>query len=121
MINWSTKYSTHKVQNIEKILHEKTPFTAYKTKLLMDHYVTCVLAKYVHLHKASVLKAMSHRYLCIYLELYFSSCTLSLVLSTLHSSFSKFQVKAIVSIEKLKLVLGLRYIGTKNCNYYAML
>ena len=29
-------------------------------------------------------------------------------------------VKAIVSIEKLKLVLGLRYIGTKKCNYYAM-
>ena len=56
-----------------------------------------------------------YRYLCIYLKLYFSSCTLSLVLSTLHSSFSKFQVKAIVSsIEKLKLVLGLRYIGTKN-------
>ena len=79
----STKYSTHKVQKHWENRARDNSICGLQ-KVLMEHYVTCVLSKYVH--KASVLKTI----FCIYLELCFSSCTLSLVLSTLHSSFSKF-------------------------------
>ena len=86
-----TKYSTHKVQKHWENRARDNSICGLQKVLMKHYYVTCVLTKYT---KHQFWK-LCCRYLCIYLELYFSSCTLSLVLSTLHSSFSKFQVKAI--------------------------